>query len=485
VNLGSIHFRLTLYHGSLVAVTLVIFALASYLSFRRHLISTLEAQCASQTNQIAQSLLVGLPASGIAYVQDEIQEHYAPEANNLFIRILSSKGTTLYESGNPRDHSFTPPQLGFLPTLDKPKADLDPREHKLIFIRPYPLSNGDSYQIQIAASLLPVEGSLDGLWKVGMLLLPLALSASVLGGFFLSKRSLERIREVVATARRINSSNLQERLIENQTGDEIQDLTRTLNQMFERLEASFTQMTRFTADASHELRTPLTVIRGNLELLLHQGKALPHKPSSEVSEILSQTLEETERLSQIVGQLMELAQLDSGEVKLEREVFNLTELVAGAVDQLQLLADDKQIQLHTELASPIAFKGDRYRVKQVLLNLIDNSIKYCPAGSQVCIRLFSNSRAAVLEVSDNGPGLETDSLRHVFDRFYRVEKARSRELGGSGLGLAICKSICEAHDGRIEVESRPGEGSTFRVLLPLKDPAPASRHCGISTLPAH
>src|SRR5262245_47306365 len=177
MRLRSIHFRLTLYHGSLIALTLLIFALSSYLGFRHYLIRSVESQCADQTNQIAESLLAGLPASGIAYVQDEIQEHYSPESHNLFIRIVSSKETTLYESGNPRNNSFTPPELGFLPNLHQPTADLDTLEHTLIYTRPYSLSNGESYQIQMVVSLLSVEGSLGGLLKVGMLLLPIALSA--------------------------------------------------------------------------------------------------------------------------------------------------------------------------------------------------------------------------------------------------------------------------------------------------------------------
>jgi heavy metal sensor kinase len=466
MNVRSIHFRLTLYQSCLIALALLIFALASYLGFRRHLIRTLEAQCASQTAQIAESLLAGLPVSGIAYVQDEIQEHYSPESNNLFIRIVSSKGTTLYESGSPRDQSFTPPKFGFLPNLKEPKKNLDGRGHKLIYLYPYSSDSGESYQIQLVASLLPLEGSLSGLWKVGMLLLPAALSASVIGGFFLSKRSLAPVREIVATARHINSSNLRARLTENQTGDEIEDLAKTLNQMFERLEASFRQMIRFTADASHELRTPLTVVRGNLELLLRQKQVSKDFPNEDHSEILSQTLEETERLSKVVSQLMELAQLDSREIELEREPFDLTELVATTADQMQLLAEDKGVKLHTELKQELVVRADRYRIKQVLLNLIDNAIKYCPVGSEVYIKLLNDHTSVVLEVIDNGPGIPSDSLYHLFDRFYRIDRARSRELGGSGLGLSICKSICEAHGGTIEVSSPQQGGSTFRVVLP-------------------
>jgi heavy metal sensor kinase len=468
VNPRSIHFRLTLYQVTLVALTLSVFALASYWGFRQHLISTLESQCASQTKQIADSLLSALPASGVAYVQDEIQEHFAPEANNLVIRIVDSNGTAMYESGDPHDKSFTPPPLVFVANLKEPRTEVDTGQHRLVFVRPYSLSNGDSYQVQMAASLLPLEKSLAGLWRTGMIVLPFVLIISMVGVFFLTKRSLSPVSEVIATARRITSSNLKERLGEKRTGDEIQDLTRTLNQMLERLETSFKQMTRFTADASHELRTPLTVIRGNLELLQrHKQTSSAAFSSEDAAETLSQTLEETERLSKIVGQLMELTQLDSGEIELERDGFDLSELVATTVEQMQLLAEDKEIRLQTELESQVAGTGDRYRVKQVLLNLIDNAVKYCPAGSDIWVRLRKDHGNSILEVQDNGPGMPGGSLKHLFDRFYRIDKARSRELGGSGLGLSICKSICETHGGKIEVQSEVGKGTTFRVVLPL------------------
>ncbi len=332
---------------------------------------------------------------------------------------------------------------------------------------PIRVPQGESYQIQMAASLQPVQTSLQGLRRVEVLLFPFALLISAGGSALLVSRSLNPIRHVIATARKINSGNLRQRLVETSSGDEIQELTRTLNEMLDRLEASFKQMIQFTADASHELRTPLTVIRGNLELVLRNKAALDAYPrTAETQETVAQTLEEAERLSKTVSQLMELTQLDSGEIQLEHEVFDLSELVATTADQMKLLAEDKQIQLETQLSPQVKIQGDRYRLKQVLLNLIDNAIKYCPAGTRIQIRLAPADSGCVLEVKDNGPGIPRGEIQRLFNRFYRIDKARSREIGGSGLGLSICKSICEAHGGRIEAESELGRGSTFRVTLP-------------------
>jgi heavy metal sensor kinase len=467
MNPRSIRFRLAAYHVLLLAGVLLAFSLAAFWGFRRHLTHLVEAQCANLTRQIAESLLANVQISGIDYLRDEVQEHYDPETNNLFVRIVQPDGAVVYESGEPHDRSFSPPRVGFLPNLKEPHLEVDPTNQRLVFIRPYTLPSGEAYQIQMVTSLRPVQTSLEGLRQVEILLFPFTLLISAGGSAVLVSRSLNPIRQVIATARKINSGNLRQRLEEASSGDEIQNLTQTLNQMLDRLEVSFRQMIQFTADASHELRTPLTVIRGNLELVLRHKAALDGCPqTAEVQEILAQTLEEAERLSRTVSQLMELTQLDSGEIQLEQDVFDLTELVATTVDQMKLLAEDKQIQLETQLRPQVKVQGDRYRLKQVLLNLIDNAIKYCPAGTLIQIRLAPADSAYVLEVKDNGPGIPREEIQRLFDRFYRIDKARSREIGGSGLGLSICKSICEGHGGKIEADSDLGQGSTFRVTLP-------------------
>ena len=466
MNPRSIRFRLAAYHVLLLAGVLLAFSLAAFWGFRRHLTHLVEAQCANLTRQIAESLLANIHVSGADYLRDEVQEHYDPETNNLFVRIVEANGTVVYESGEPHDRSFSPPRVSFLPNLKEPRVEVDADNGRLVFIRPYSLPQGESYQIQMVASLRPVQNSLEGLGRVEILLFPFALFISAIGSAVLVSRSFKPIRQVIATAQKINSGNLRQRLVEASSGDEIQKLTQTLNQMLERLEASFKQMIQFTADASHELRTPLTVIRGNLELVL-RNKTDGYPLMAEVQEPLAQTLEEAERLSKTVSQLMELTQLDSGEIQLEHDVFDLTELVATTADQMKLLAEDKQIQLETQLSPQVKVQGDRYRLKQLLLNLIDNAIKYCPAGTRIQIRLAPADSGCVLGVKDNGPGIPRGEIQSLFDRFYRIDKVRSREIGGSGLGLSICKSICEAHGGSIEAESDLGRGCTFRVTLPL------------------
>jgi signal transduction histidine kinase len=221
-------------------------------------------------------------------------------------------------------------------------------------------------------------------------------------------------------------------------------------------------VSRFTADASHELRTPLTVLRGELEAASGQPEVAPH-----LRETIESALEETERLSRIVESLMAISRLDAGEARMEHDVLDLAELAANTTEQMRLLAEDKEIALRCESEEPVGVEGDRARLKQVIVNLVDNAIKYTPAGGLVGVKVRASNGRAMLEVNDNGVGIPAEALPHIFERFYRVDKARSRQMGGAGLGLSIIKAIVTAHGGQVRVESVEGRGSRFLVELPV------------------
>jgi signal transduction histidine kinase len=238
--------------------------------------------------------------------------------------------------------------------------------------------------------------------------------------------------------------------------------------MIDRLEQAFQYSRRFVADASHELRTPLTILRGELESFAQEPGL-----SEELRDRVGSALEEVERLVNIVEGLFAISRLDAGEAQAEWVRFDLAELASSTADQMSLLAEDKQISLTCSAPSQVWIEGDRARLKQVIVNLLDNAIKYTGQGGAIALRVVSNGNHASLEVEDTGMGIPREALSRVFERFYRVDKARSRELGGAGLGLSIVKSICTAHHGRVEASSQPGQGSRFRVELPL---AAASRN---------
>ena len=250
------------------------------------------------------------------------------------------------------------------------------------------------------------------------------------------------------------------------TRDELERLSLALNNMIRRLEESFQHNQRFLADASHELRTPLTILQAELEAMLARIKN-----DAELQDVAASALEELERLRNIVESLFAISRLDTGEAMNKSEPFDLGELVTSTADQMSLLAEDKRISITCDAPEPLIVQGDRARLKQVAVNLLDNAIKYTPEGGAIHVRTSAQQNRAVLEVADNGIGIPDEALSHVFERFYRVDKARSRQLGGAGLGLSIVKSICAAHSGRVDVESKEGQGSRFTVELPLGKPA--------------
>ena len=239
-------------------------------------------------------------------------------------------------------------------------------------------------------------------------------------------------------------------------------LAKTFNEMLGRLQASFHQIRQFSADASHELQTPLTILKGEMEVTLRS----PRRPE-EYQLILKSALEEIDRIAHLVEGLLLLARADAGVLRMDRRSMDLAPLVKEVYEQAKVLANAQGITLFLGPLEDVSILGDSERLRRLLLNLVDNGIKYTPAGGRVTVSLQGNRQWAYIRVSDTGIGLSHEDQKRIFERFYRTAEARSRNESGAGLGLCIARSIAEAHSGRIEVESIPGHGSTFTVILPL------------------
>lgn len=474
MNVRSIRFRLTVWYASLLALLLALFGISVYAGLGRYLKRNLQDSLVNEAEQIAATVVAGLDRDNTAYELGEMVVHFAPEINNRFLRLTRADGSSIYLSDNPKDESFDPARIAaFSNPVNAPPwrhERLPNKGELLIFTLAARSRDGSRVFIETGAADLAINAVLHGLLLTLAAGFPFLMGLAIGGGYFLMRRALAPVDQITRSAERITLRNLAERLPMARTGDEIERLSHALNQMIARLDESFQHIRRFTADASHELRTPLTVLRGELEALMRQ----PELPAAQIAggkaelrEALASTLEETERLSKIVESLLTISRLDSGEAQMELTPFDLADLAATTTEQMRLLAVDKNISLRCEAASPIPILGDRSRVKQVVVNLLDNAIKYTPAGGSVKLSVRAENGAARLEVCDNGIGIPSQALPHVFERFYRVDKARSRPMGGVGLGLPIVRSICTAHGGEITVESTEGEGSRFRVALPL------------------
>ncbi len=291
---------------------------------------------------------------------------------------------------------------------------------------------------------------------------PLGLLLAGGGGWLLAHRALKPVDRMTDAARRISAEHLTERLEETGAQDELDRLAKTLNEMLGRLDTAFSQIRQFSADASHELQTPLTILKGELEVALRSPRN-----AEEYQRTLKSALEEIDRIAHLVEGLLLLARADAGVLRMDRQPVDLAQLIEEIYGQTKVLADNQTITLRLEHVEPVTIQGDYDRLRRLLLNLVDNGIKYTRPGGRVTLSVQRDGGRASLQVSDTGIGLSGEEQDRIFQRFYRGAEARTHGQSGAGLGLCIARSIAEAHGGRIEVESTTGQGSTFTVLLPL------------------
>jgi heavy metal sensor kinase len=314
----------------------------------------------------------------------------------------------------------------------------------------------------IMASLEDVDHELGELRTVLATAIPIVLLLSGALGYVLARKALSPMDRLRRSAQEITAERLERRLPVINPHDELGRLTATFNATIERLQKSFAEIRRFTADASHELRTPLTAIRMEAEVALTKPLSL-----TEHQQLLGSILEECDRLTRLTDQLLALAREDARAARQAHESVELAALVTDVADTMRPLAETKGIRFHV-LAGPVAqVRGDPARLREVFLNLLDNSIKYTPEGGEIEVRSDVHGSNAVVVVRDSGIGIPPEHLPHVFDRFYRVDEARTRAEGGTGLGLSIAQTIVGSHGGKIELTSTPGKGTTCAVRLPV------------------
>jgi heavy metal sensor kinase len=465
MNTRSLRFRITVWYASLLAGTLILFGASVYLGLERYLDWTQQRTLAVECRTIATQLLSQFPAKDTAWLGREINEDYAPGVNGLFIRVSRQGMGVVYLSGAPKDGTFDPSNIPFPSEKEMDgsrKLQFGSGNRLLINSMTFAMPDGKRFIVESGAPYHQIEIALHGLLLTFAIYMPFVVSLAVAGGYWLMRRSLQPVDEITKRAEGITSTNLSERLPVIRTGDELERLSMSLNRMIERLANAFQHINRFSADASHELRTPLTILQLELEGLVQN-----HRGDASLEERIGSALEETHRMSRVVESLLTISRLDAGEVKMDKSHLDLGELAASTAGEMKLLAEEKSIGLSVQAGIGVEVAGDRVRLQQVVVNLIDNSIKYTPAGGMIELRVGREGRSAVLEVSDNGLGIPAHDLPLVFERFYRADKARSRASGGAGLGLSIVKAICAAHNGDIRVSSQEGKGSTFRVELPL------------------
>ncbi len=399
---------------------------------------------------------VAEPTDADDEIWNQIYEHELLNPKRTMIEATDKSGAILFRSFTVGEESL---MVGHVPVDSIKLATIKNDQAMDLRVAATATKNIHLY---VAYPLAELTDALDNLFSVFLVLIPIALAVSIGGGWLLAYVSLRPVDLITRTAREISAHNLDTRIPPRAVDDEIGRLIRTFNDMIERLHHSFDQIKQFSVDASHELRTPLTIMRGEVELALRSTKS-----PEEYRSILVSNLEEILRLASIIDSLLTLSKADANrppEIAVER--LNMYDLVEELYEDTEVIAMKKNISVVLAKNDRLEILGDKIRLRQLFLNLLDNAVKYTPDRGKVTLASEGINGWVKVSVKDTGIGIPSEEREKIFDRFYRVDKGRSREMGGSGLGLSIAQWIAGLHRGRIEVDSSPGQGSTFSVYLP-------------------
>ena len=448
--------RLTAWYFGILAVVLSLFSLTAYFAMRNSIYRTVDEELRARIEGVRR-LIERTARYGPEDLRRELREH-SELAGNTLLQVADQQGNWLYRSASTERYQI--PKLtgaSDVPsTLALNNAPLRVLSTEIQVVD----------QSYLAQAAVPLDDFYSALHLFATLLLvsvPILLLSAAMGGYWMSRRALAPVDQITETARSISVQNLSSRLIVPQTGDELQRLSETLNSMLERLEGAFKKIIQFTADASHELRTPVAVMRTRTELSLRKPRS-----AEEYRAALAQVHSELEKTSELVEKLMLLARADYGVEALQLSTENLGEIVRDVCSQGKMLSEAKEISFREQIPEqPVWVNADAHALRRLFLILIDNAIKYTPKGGRVNVVVDQENGFAIGEIRDTGIGIAPEDLPNVFERFYRADKARSRESGGVGLGLSIGRWIAEAHAGTIEVQSSLGGGSIFKLRLPL------------------
>lgn len=457
--LKNVRTRLTFWY--VLALTVILFVYAGisitlvFVNLRGNLDHQLE-----QDYEIVEDL-INVASDGTVTIAEEDDPYF----HERWIEIWSPERKLLYES-----RPFTGQSL--------PLISPDEKAISGFYFQSLKLAN--DVRVRVMSGKINIEGKWlfirlvrneERLWQelttfvwLMLVALPVAVIVAGLGGYLLAKKLLVPVDRMVEKARKIGEENLQERLPVINPDDELGNLAQAFNELLERLQKSFERLKQFTSDAAHELRTPLTAIRSIGEVGLQDRKDARH-----YREVIGSMLEENQRLTHLVDNLLFLSRVDAKSFTVHPEEINLFSLVRQTVEFIQALAEEKNQTITLSGKKNVTVQADRALLKQALLNLLDNAIKYSPENSPVEVSLrYGENDSAILEVIDRGPGIPPQHREKIFQRFYRVDKGRSRDMGGSGLGLAIVRWAVEAQGGVIQLESKEGAGSSFRIILRRK-----------------
>lgn len=459
INRLPIRWRLTIWYVSLLAVMLVVFSAAVTIGIRyflhRSLDNTLENQAALLTESI--DIENGEPAIGDRRIRNR--------PGQQFVRLVNEENELLTDSNRILD-SVSMDDPGLELALDG-VPDIRWRtvrgERMRVLSQPVVVDDEVVAAVQVGLTGSSVESILDQTVLLVLSAGSFVLVFAVVGGVWLAGRALQPIDRMTRLAAEIGDQDLSQRIDPPSSDDELGRLARTFNAMLDRLEGAMNRQRQFTASASHELRTPLAMMQSQVELALSQER----NPDQD-TQVLETLHSDVGRLTRISNMLLTLARNDAGQIELSQDMVEVDALLELLAEQYAPVAEASGAAIHVD-AEPVRLRGDEDRLVQLLVNLVDNACTHTPAGKLITLQCRADHSHATITVKDQGEGIEPQHLPHVFERFYRPDKSRGRSDGGGGLGLTISKMIVEAHNGSIDISSRPGIGTNVIVRLPRAD----------------
>ena len=462
----SIRSRLTAWYVTLLAIILILFSVLLNYFLAKRLHESVDNSLTVSATVVATSATMRLGNSPLPGL-NQLFEQFMNQGNlNKFYRIYDGSGNVGSRSKNISASQFPLSQGAYADALEGKNSyetfTVGGQQPIRVITMPILLEGKLINLVQVGTSLEAVQETLRNLKIFLFTAVPSVLILAALFARFMARRALKPISRIIDTAREIGQGQeLSKRIPVLKIKDELGQLALTFNEMMNRLENSFAQMRQFSSDASHELRTPLTVLKGQNELILSKQR----KPE-EYQEVISSNLEEINYMSKVLEDLFVLSKSDENQVNLDYKPVDLRALVEEVCKHAEILAEEKNIKIIIAFLEPIEIKGDEVRLRQMVWNVLQNGIKYTQQGGELKISLQNEDDFALLAIQDTGIGIPEEDLPLIFNRFYRVDKARTRDEGGSGLGLSICRQIAEAHKGKIEVESKLGVGTRFKIRLP-------------------
>ena len=457
----SIRTRLTIWYLVVIVLLLLVFSGVAYFMLDYNLYQNLDNSLQTRSNQLSTTIAI---EPGPAVV--------APQANELILSF-DSNGNLLQEFGPPIDTTninikglVQQALFGQNTYLTTVAADKQGVRLYATAVR-VPFTN-QLLVIVVGQLTTGITGVLDTFKYVLVIAIVGVIFLAGIGGLFLASRVLKPVEQITQTAQQIEESDLSQR-IAVKNDDELGRLASTLNDMIARLEEAFNRQRQFTADASHELRTPLAIMQAEATLALSKERT-----EDEYKKSLETISQESTYMSSVIGKLLFLARSDAGKEQLNFEDVDLKDLITGLSTNVEALAQDKGIKFTIDAQESLVVSGDKVKLRQLFINILENAVRYTPADGNISVSLVRKDGSALATISDTGIGIPPEHLPHIFERFYRVDKARSRSDGGVGLGMAIAKYIADSHSGKIEVESQIGKGTTFIITIPMKNTEPTA-----------